>query len=201
MRMLRRNQPHQNRQIKVKKVVKKRQLKGKANLKMKKRKKKNHKKKEAKKEEVKKEEPQKKVEEPPKKEEEPPKKAEEPAEEEEEEPKKMDIDDEQPKKMEIDDEPPEEEKPQVEPDQVEDNMHSFPPEKEDLSDADIEKADQFKSDGRTALSDGDYKKALDLLTKALQIQPNSSMLIADRARCWLKLKKTKQCDKRCRSCH
>jgi len=91
--------------------------------------------------------------------------------------------------MEVEEEPPEEEKPQVESDPVEEDMHKFPPEKEDLTDSELEKVDSLKSDGRAALGSGDYKKALDLLTKALQIQSGSSMLIADRSRCWLKLKK------------
>jgi len=91
-------------------------------------------------------------------------------------------------KMDVD-EVEEEEKPQVEPDAIDEEKHRFPPEKEGLNDSEIEKSDQLKTDGREALRAGDYDKALDLLTKALNIQPNSSILIADRGKCWLKLKK------------
>jgi len=58
-----------------------------------------------------------------------------------------------------------------------------------VSDEDLEKANEYRDMAMAAFSDGDYAKALEYFTKAIELNPGSAILHAKRANTLLKLSK------------
>jgi len=70
---------------------------------------------------------------------------------------------------------------------------------EEPSDEEREEAEQFKTEAREAQNKGELARALALFTKAVNLYPTSTLILADRAQCYIKFKMpsnaVKDCDR------
>uniref|UniRef100_A0A183BZS8 TPR_REGION domain-containing protein n=1 Tax=Globodera pallida TaxID=36090 RepID=A0A183BZS8_GLOPA len=84
-------------------------------------------------------------------------------------------------------------------DQTDDLLLSMGDPDKEVGDGDVDRANQNKEAAMAAFNEGDYQKALDLLTLAITLNPGSAILHAKRANTLLKMSKMKaaiqDCDK------
>merc|ERR1711963_938238 len=83
----------------------------------------------------------------------------------------------------------------VEPDNDE-NLDMGDPNKE-LSDADLEKFDEKRSEAMGVFSEGEWEKAVGIFTEAIKLNAGSAMPFVKRAQCLLKLAKPNACIRDC----
>merc|ERR1711976_869217 len=83
----------------------------------------------------------------------------------------------------------------VEPDKDE-NLDMGDPNKE-LSDADLEKFDEKRSEAMGVFSEGEWEKAIGVFTEAIKLNAGSAMPFVKRAQCLLKLSKPNACIRDC----
>lgn len=84
----------------------------------------------------------------------------------------------------------------VPPDQDDPNQVMGDPTKE-VTEEDIEKADEKRREAMSQLAEGNIEKAIELFSEAIQINPNSALLFAKRGQAYLKLSKPNACVKDC----
>uniref|UniRef100_A0A183C4V7 TPR_REGION domain-containing protein n=1 Tax=Globodera pallida TaxID=36090 RepID=A0A183C4V7_GLOPA len=84
-------------------------------------------------------------------------------------------------------------------DQTDDLLLSMGDPDKEVDDGDVDRANENREAAMTAFNEGDYQKALDLLTQAIMLNPGSAILHAKRANTLLKMYKMKaaiqDCDK------
>lgn len=83
----------------------------------------------------------------------------------------------------------------IEPDNI-DDVEMGDSTKE-LSDEDVEKAQELKSQALAALSSGEFEKAISLFSQAIAIDASSAVLFTKRGQCYLKLSKPNACIRDC----
>ena len=83
----------------------------------------------------------------------------------------------------------------VEPD-TEENLDMGDPTKE-LTDADLEKFDEKRSEAMGVFSEGEWEKAIGVFTEAIKLNAGSAMPFVKRAQCLLKLSKPNACIRDC----
>merc|ERR1711976_420525 len=83
----------------------------------------------------------------------------------------------------------------VEPD-TDGNLDMGDPNKE-LSDADLEKFDEKRSEAMGVFSEGEWEKAIGVFTEAIKLNAGSAMPFVKRAQCLLKLSKPNACIRDC----
>lgn len=66
-----------------------------------------------------------------------------------------------------------------------------------MTEADEDKCDELRAGGTTAFGEGDYEKASQLFTEAIKLNPQSALLFAKRASCFIHLKKPNACIRDC----
>ena len=71
--------------------------------------------------------------------------------------------------------------------------------KKELTDEEMEKFDEKRSEAMQTYSEGEWEKAIELFTEAIKINPNSAVMFAKRGMCYLKInpKATGACVKDC----
>lgn len=67
----------------------------------------------------------------------------------------------------------------------------------EVSEEDIEKADEKRREAMSQFSEGNVEKSIELYTEAIQLNPNSALLFAKRGQAYLKLSKPNACIKDC----
>lgn len=89
-----------------------------------------------------------------------------------------------------------------------DNEGCVPPDEDDpkqvmgdatkeVSEEDMDKADEKRREAVSQFSEGNINKAIELYTEAIQLNPNSALLYAKRGQAYLKLSKPNACIKDC----
>ena len=71
------------------------------------------------------------------------------------------------------------------------------PSKVEISDEDQEKYGEKRSEAMTAYSDGEFEKAVQIFTEAIQFNATSAMPFVKRGACYLKLSKPNACIRDC----
>lgn len=84
----------------------------------------------------------------------------------------------------------------ITPDEVDPNQKMGDATKE-LTDEDIEKADEKRVEAMSQFAEGNIEKAIELYTEAIELNPNSALLFAKRGQAYLKLSKPNACIKDC----
>ncbi len=69
--------------------------------------------------------------------------------------------------------------------------------KREISEADSDAYDEKRSEALAAFSDGQFEKAIELFTAAIELNATSAMPFAKRGNCYLKLKKPNACIRDC----
>ena len=70
------------------------------------------------------------------------------------------------------------------------------PDKE-MAEEDEEKMSEIRQDATAAFADGDYEKAASCFTEAIKLNPQSALMFAKRANCYIHLKKPNACIRDC----
>jgi suppressor of tumorigenicity protein 13 len=84
----------------------------------------------------------------------------------------------------------------VEPDSVGDDQKMGDPEKE-VSEEDTEKSSEKRMEAMSQFSEGNFDKAIELFTEAIELNPSSALLFAKRGQAFLKKTKPNACIKDC----
>ncbi|KAJ8912917.1 hypothetical protein NQ315_017247 [Exocentrus adspersus] len=84
----------------------------------------------------------------------------------------------------------------VEPDKLDGNQKMGDPSKE-VSEEDCDKADEKRMEAMSQLSEGNIEKAIELFTEAIELNPQSALLLAKRGQAYLKLTKPNACIRDC----
>merc|ERR1719245_1885428 len=69
--------------------------------------------------------------------------------------------------------------------------------KKEMTDEEMEQFDEARSNAMSTFSEGEWEKAVDMFTAAIQLNPNSAAMFAKRGACFLKLKKPRACVRDC----
>jgi len=85
----------------------------------------------------------------------------------------------------------------IEPDN--DTPHEAVDEDKEVSEEDLDKANDIRGEAMSAMSDGDLETAITKFTEAIQLNPGSAILYAKRANCYIKLKKPNMAIRDCTS--
>lgn len=71
------------------------------------------------------------------------------------------------------------------------------PNKKEMSDEEMEKFDEKRSEAMSTFSEGEWEKAIELFTEAIHLNPNSAAMFAKRGAAYLKLQKPNACVRDC----
>jgi len=69
--------------------------------------------------------------------------------------------------------------------------------KKEMTDEEMEKFDDKRSEAMSAFSEGDWENAISLFTEAILLNPNSAAMFAKRGTCFIKTKKPNACIRDC----
>jgi len=71
------------------------------------------------------------------------------------------------------------------------------PNKKEMSDEEMEKFDEKRSEAMSTFSEGEWEKAIELFNEAIHLNPNSAAMFAKRGAAYLKLQKPNACVRDC----
>lgn len=71
------------------------------------------------------------------------------------------------------------------------------PEKKEMTDEEMEKFDEKRSEAMSAFSEGEWETAIGLFTEAIKLNPNSAAMFAKRGACFIKNKSPRACVRDC----
>jgi len=69
--------------------------------------------------------------------------------------------------------------------------------KKEMTDEEMDKFDEKRSEAMQAFSEGEWDKAINLFTEAIKLNPNSAAMFAKRGTCFIKTKKPNACVRDC----
>lgn len=71
------------------------------------------------------------------------------------------------------------------------------PTKKEMSDEEMEKFDEKRSEAMSTFSEGEWEKAIEMFTEAIKLNPNSAAMFAKRGAAYIKLQKPNACVRDC----